>query len=134
LEIAAAHVEKLAPGTTYKLVGDHYTDKDTGVTHAYFVQTYNGVEIENSQININVLKGKVLSAGSSFVTGEIKVSKLVRREQELDPADALRAAFAKLNLPGNAQNAYAVSESGFAGGDEGKYTILGVEGTVSVSE
>lgn len=54
LTIAQKHVEKIAPGTQYKLVPDHYTDDDTGVTHAYFVQTYNGVEIENTQINVNV--------------------------------------------------------------------------------
>ena len=50
LTTAANHLEKIAPGTTYRLIPDHYTDDDTGVTHAYFIQTFNGIDIEGLDI------------------------------------------------------------------------------------
>lgn len=52
------------------LVTNQYTDAKTGITHIYFRQTVNGLEVENANINISVLKnGRVLTAGGGFVPG-----------------------------------------------------------------
>ncbi len=50
------------------LVYDHYTSAHNGVTHVYFKQTHNGIEVHNSIININVLpNGEILNVGNRFV-------------------------------------------------------------------
>lgn len=134
ITIATEHVQKLAPGTSYRLVSDHYTDEDTGLTHVYFIQQFNGIDIENTQINVNVQRdGSILSAGKNFVTGKkLKAPKIVRRNQELDPAEALKGVFQALKLPVKADNAVAAPVDSFAGGEAGAYTISGVEGVLSV--
>lgn len=77
--------------------------------------------------------GTILSAGSSFLTGKIKAPKVVRRNQQLDAAEALRGVFEALNLPGNAANAEAVPVDSFSGAASDEFTISGVEGTLAVS-
>jgi extracellular elastinolytic metalloproteinase len=44
---------------------DSYTDAATGVSHVYFRQRVNGVEVADGDINVNVKDGLVLSYGNS---------------------------------------------------------------------
>ena len=44
---------------------DSYTDWNTGVTHVYIRQVYDGSEVFNADMNVNVKDGKVLSYGNS---------------------------------------------------------------------
>lgn len=49
-------------------VTDHYVSSHTGVTHIYFVQRLNGIEVFNGLINVNVMPdGRILSVGNRFV-------------------------------------------------------------------
>lgn len=50
------------------VVTNSYTDRKSGVSHIYLQQTYQGLPIIDSTINVNVLpNGSILSANSSFV-------------------------------------------------------------------
>jgi extracellular elastinolytic metalloproteinase len=62
--VAEALVKEL---TNYEYVvrQDSYTDKATGVTHVYFRQRVNGIEVADGDINVNVKDGLVLSYGNS---------------------------------------------------------------------
>jgi len=52
----------------YKL-SDRYISKHNGVTHLYFIQRQNEIEVYNGMININILPtGKVLNMGNHFVS------------------------------------------------------------------
>lgn len=55
----------LAGTSTFILRKDSYTDKNTGVTHAYFRQFINGLEVADGDLNINLKGGVVLSYGNS---------------------------------------------------------------------
>ena len=46
-------VKKALPGTTFRLVGDHYVGSN-GVAHVNFKQTANGLDIDNADFNVNV--------------------------------------------------------------------------------
>lgn len=70
LEVARIFVEDvlmgtLSPSSTYKVRGDSYTDKNTGVTHVYVRQLVNGLEVADGDMNINIKDGLVLSYGNS---------------------------------------------------------------------
>jgi extracellular elastinolytic metalloproteinase len=64
VEVATALVREL---TEHEFVvrKDSYTDKATGVTHVYFRQRVNGIEVADGDINVNVKDGLVLSYGNS---------------------------------------------------------------------
>ena len=50
------------------LVKDNYLSQKSGTTHIYLIQTYNGVEIYNSIININIARdGSVINVGNRVV-------------------------------------------------------------------
>ena len=52
------------------IVTDAYTDADSGVTHVYFRQTHNGLEVQSADVNVNVMKdGRILSAAGGFIAG-----------------------------------------------------------------
>jgi len=77
LDIALSYVKNNAKAlglsqadVTSSVVTDSYTDADSGITHVYLRQTYNGLEIYNTDMTITVMKdGSVLSVGGSFVPG-----------------------------------------------------------------
>jgi extracellular elastinolytic metalloproteinase len=76
LKIATAFVKNLlsdvlSESSSFQLRKDSYTDTATGVTHAYFRQIVNDVEVVDGDINVNVKDGVVLSYGDS-------VSRLTR--------------------------------------------------------
>jgi len=72
-------------------VTDAYQTKHNGVTHVYFVQQYNGIDISDATYNANILHGEVLIAfqnlvpdiaskivaGSSRISAEEAVSKTI---------------------------------------------------------
>lgn len=70
IEVARSFVDgllggRLTPSNTYTIRKDSYTDKNTGVTHVYFRQIVNGMEVADGDINVNVKDGIVLSYGDS---------------------------------------------------------------------
>jgi extracellular elastinolytic metalloproteinase len=71
-DVATALVKEL---TEYDFVlrKDSYTDEKTGVTHVYFRQRVNGIEVADGDINVNVKDGMVLSYGNS-VSDWVKLS------------------------------------------------------------
>lgn len=51
---AVGHLKILLPAATFEVLEDSYTDSDTGVSHVYLAQTYEGMRIANSDANVNV--------------------------------------------------------------------------------
>lgn len=133
VEIAKAYLKNLAPDAELVSNGDHYTDADTGITHVYFTQTLNGLNIENAQANVNILRdGTVLSAGESLVKGKIEAPSVLKKREPLDAVAALRIAVEKKGYPIKTNNAQTIVESSFDG--EMTISIAGVEGTIGVSD
>lgn len=130
--IATEHLKSLTPNVEFRDNGDHYTDEDSGITHVYFTQTVNGLDVENAQANVNIKRdGSILSFGSSFVTEGLDVAAPVRRNLLLDPLEALKGIIATMDLPLNVDDATAVPESSLVGGGQ-SFTFMGTEGAVSV--
>ena len=50
---------------SYRVRKDSYTDETTGITHVYFRQVVDGVEVADGDINVNIRDGMVLSYGDS---------------------------------------------------------------------
>lgn len=130
--IAIQHLKSLTPNVKFRENGDHYTDEDSGITHVYFTQTINGLDVENAQANVNVKRdGSILSVGSSFVTEGLDVPAPVRRSLLLDPLEALKGVITAMDLPLNVDDATVVTESPLVGGGQ-SFTFVGTEGAVSV--
>jgi extracellular elastinolytic metalloproteinase len=52
------------------VVTNQYTSADTGVTHIYLRQQYNGLEVANANLSVSITSdGRVLSVGGGFVAG-----------------------------------------------------------------
>ena len=51
--------------SSYLVREDSYHDERTGVTHIYFRQLINGIEVTDANINVNIKDGKVISYGDS---------------------------------------------------------------------
>jgi hypothetical protein len=76
------------------VVTDQYVSSHTGMTHIYLGQTYNGLEVANTSMNFNVMAdGRVLSVGSSFVSGLGDAGPPSDLQVDVE-ADAALAAFA----------------------------------------
>ncbi|KIY49610.1 hypothetical protein FISHEDRAFT_65088 [Fistulina hepatica ATCC 64428] len=78
IEVARLFVEDLV-ASAFRIREDSYTDETTGITHVYFRQLINGLEVTDGDINVNVQDGMVLSYGSSFYNGP------VGEEGDIDP-------------------------------------------------
>ena len=66
----AADLGLAATDLASTVVTDQYTDTDTGVTHIYLRQQYNGLTITNANLVINVMSdGRVLNVGGGLVPG-----------------------------------------------------------------
>ena len=57
--------DQLSAHNDVTLRKDSYTDSATGVTHVYFRQMINGLEVADGDINVNVKGGTVISYGDS---------------------------------------------------------------------
>jgi len=55
----------LGDAAIFVLRKDSYTDKNTGVTHAYLRQFINGLEVADGDLNVNIKDGIILSYGNS---------------------------------------------------------------------
>ncbi|KAF9652520.1 hypothetical protein BDM02DRAFT_3183556 [Thelephora ganbajun] len=64
--------------STFVLRKDSYTDKNTGVTHAYLRQFINGLEVADGDLNVNIKDGVILSYGNSAYQGPAPDINLVR--------------------------------------------------------
>lgn len=53
LETAQALVKKVAPGSEFRVVDDHYVGSN-GVAHVNFKQVVHGLDIDNADFNVNV--------------------------------------------------------------------------------
>ncbi|KAH9174621.1 extracellular elastinolytic metallo proteinase [Lactarius sanguifluus] len=76
-EVARGFVTELLQGqlsedNKFALRKDSYTDSATGVTHVYFRQMVNGLEVADGDINVNVKGGTVISYGDSFYRGYVQ--------------------------------------------------------------
>lgn len=53
VEIATTFVQEKFPAAVYRLSQDHYTGS-SGILHIYFKQTVHDIDVDNSDINVNV--------------------------------------------------------------------------------
>jgi extracellular elastinolytic metalloproteinase len=79
------------------IVTDAYTSEHTGVSHVYLRQRYQGIEVYNANINVNVASGgAVLSYGSDFVPN--LAAAVNRTSPVLDATAAAQSAAASVDL------------------------------------
>jgi hypothetical protein len=78
-------------------VSDRYSTAHNGVTHVYFRQRLNGIEVLNGIINVNVTReGRVLNLGNRFIS---RLSEVANTSVPQTTADqAVRAAAAHLKI------------------------------------
>ncbi|KAI0288984.1 extracellular elastinolytic metallo proteinase [Russula brevipes] len=69
--VSAVLRDQLSVENDFALRKDSYTDKATGVTHVFFRQMINGIEVADGDINVNVKDGAVISYGDSFYRGGV---------------------------------------------------------------
>ena len=75
LQLAQSFAKGLIPPhldgvSAFVLRKDSYTDKNTGVTHAYLRQYINGLEVADGDLNVNVKEGIILSYGNSVCAAQ----------------------------------------------------------------
>ncbi|GJN91527.1 hypothetical protein Rhopal_004550-T1 [Rhodotorula paludigena] len=75
-ELAKSFVAHLHPDADFRLT-DATLSRHSGVVHAHFVQTIEGVPVANGNVNVNVdlATGKVLSYGDSSFVGAVKAKE-----------------------------------------------------------
>jgi extracellular elastinolytic metalloproteinase len=59
------HLTQGIPGVNYVLRDDSYHDEVTGISHVFFRQFVNGLEVADGNIHVNVFNGQVLSWSDS---------------------------------------------------------------------
>ncbi|PVI04691.1 extracellular metallo proteinase MEP [Periconia macrospinosa] len=113
------------PDATFRLIDDHYVGTN-GITHFYFRQTANDVDVQNADFNVNIGRdGNVFSFGHSFIKMNATASILLRKRDTVDPVDALKTAVKALQLPISADKATAEEKGKRA------FTMKQTTGTVS---
>jgi uncharacterized repeat protein (TIGR01451 family) len=92
LDLAKSHLQKeiqqgkYAPADLQNpLVTDHYTSNN--ITHIYFRQTLNGIEITNANAAVHIVNGNVLTSNSQFLPGLEK--RNVQSQATLSAIDAI---------------------------------------------
>lgn len=79
------------------VVTDRYVARHTGVTHLYFRQKVNGIEIFGANLNAHVLpNGRILTLNNQFVPNLNRVN--VNAQPELTAIEATQAAALHLGL------------------------------------
>jgi extracellular elastinolytic metalloproteinase len=53
VETATNFLKQTIPNVTFRVVPDHYIGAD-GIGHVYFKQTFNGLDIDDADFNVNV--------------------------------------------------------------------------------
>ena len=99
---------------TQALVTDQYTDTATDVTHIYLRQTYNGLEIANTSLVINLTAdNRVINVGGATARGLDQVPNgVIPTAPFISAADALRNAAPTLGLPPSADAIVASGSTG----------------------
>ena len=108
------------------VVKDHYRSKHNGVTHLYFRQRFDGIEVWNGDININIASdGRVINMGSRFVSD--LAGALATRVPTITPEQAITEAAAHFGTPvgeivmlvneGGPMRRMTFGDSGIAHGD-----------------
>jgi hypothetical protein len=84
----------------HMIITDQYISQDTGVTHIYMRQTYEGIELYNGNLNINIAAdGRVINLGISFVSNlqaAVQSARLTGTMQT--PQQAVTSGADQLNL------------------------------------
>ncbi|CUA67209.1 Extracellular metalloproteinase 4 [Rhizoctonia solani] len=68
LDVARAFIQ-LYTDSDFYIRDDSYTDENTGISHVYARQLFQGLETADGNINLNICDGNVLSFGDSFFQG-----------------------------------------------------------------
>jgi extracellular elastinolytic metalloproteinase len=84
----------------HSIVTDHYTDADTGITHIYLRQEFQGLEVAYANIGIHLLaSGEVISASSSFIPGLNGFESSISIHPDITPVSGAIAASVAFNIP-----------------------------------
>lgn len=104
LDLAKSHLLKKAQQDKHAaadfqnpMVTDHYTSN--GITHVYFRQTLNGIEINNANAAVHIVNGNVLTSNNQFLTGLEK--RTVQNQAPLSAIDAIIKVSEQKNYPLN---------------------------------
>lgn len=98
VETATGLVKSILPGSEFR-VSNNYIGNN-GIGHVYFKQTVHGLDIDNSDFNVNIGRdGHVFSYGNNFFTGELPADSPLSKRGFVDPTSALTGATSILSLP-----------------------------------
>lgn len=78
------------------IITNQYTSKHNGVTHVYFRQAYNGIEVFNGVGNVNFKDGKAFGLNQTFVKNIKEQAQYL--QTSVDPATALYNTAQNLNV------------------------------------
>ncbi|KAF2969458.1 hypothetical protein GQX73_g4154 [Xylaria multiplex] len=99
VETATELVKKVVPNAEFRVTKDHYVGTN-GVSHVYFRQTVNGLDVGNANFNVNIgPDGSIMSYGHSFYTGELPKDNPLQKRTFSSPISALSGAMEALGLP-----------------------------------
>ncbi|TGJ87323.1 hypothetical protein E0Z10_g1457 [Xylaria hypoxylon] len=99
VETATELVKKIVPNAEFRVNKDHYVGTN-GISHVYFRQTVNGLDVGNANFNVNIGRdGSILSYGHSFYTGELPKDNPLKKRTFSSPVTALSGAMETLGLP-----------------------------------
>jgi len=99
----SAHIEMAK--NTYLLMDDDledlrlshsHTSKKSGITHFYYQQTLNGIDIRNANMDVHIKGGRVLKSGSSLIKN---IKNKVQGKPLLKAEKALANAAKHVNFP-----------------------------------
>ena len=78
-------------------IKDHYRSENNGVEHIHLAQTYKGIEINSSSINLAFLPdGRIMNVGHHLTS--LEQIKLSDAKAKIAPESAIRAAAASLGI------------------------------------
>ncbi|KAL1875472.1 hypothetical protein Daus18300_003211 [Diaporthe australafricana] len=125
---ATALVKTAAPDAEFR-VYDSYVGTN-GIGHVYFRQTLFGLDVDNTDFNVNIAKdGSVFSHGTSFYTGALPETSPLKKRDFKDPVAALSAANSILQLDVTTEGASVEAKDGVE-----TYNIAGTSGAQSDPE
>jgi hypothetical protein len=81
------------------VITDMYTSKNNGVTHVYFRQKYNGIEVYNALGSAHFKQGQVVALQQSFVNGISTKTQGLRQAISASAAITNTATFLNLKTP-----------------------------------
>ncbi len=100
------------------VINSSYTDKKTGITHVYFKQMLNGVEVFNSQSSVhidkdgNLFKQNIAIKATNSIINNKKIDANSALDIALNTASIVKKALNKVTLPEN--NAFKIEDKGLS--------------------